>query len=374
MTAPQGSVKGTREPATLEDVAREAGVSRALVSLVMRQKPQVSEERRARVLAAATKLGYRPNAMARSLASRRSSTVGVLLNDLHNPFFAEITDGIEQVARRRRYRVLLSTGGRSRAREEAALEAFLESRVDGLILVSTLLPEAKISQAANLAPVTLVSRTSTLPTVDSVLTDDVHGAELAVAYLIELGHRRIAHIDGGRNPSSGPRRQGYERAMGTAGLECLVVPGDFSESGGAEAAERLLALPELPTAVLASNDMAAAGVMDRLVEAGLSVPADISVVGYDNTSLAQMRQVNLTTVNQPRAEMGRLAMQAVLERIDGRRTEAVSHVTTPTLVIRRSTGPVPRRRSAHRYTARSVPPAVASRGLMVTPAGGSAAS
>jgi DNA-binding LacI/PurR family transcriptional regulator len=341
MTAPRGSVKGIKGPATLEDVAREAGVSRALASLVMRQKPQVSEERRARVLAAATKLGYRPNAIARSLASRRSSTVGVLLNDLHNLFFAEIYDGIEQVARRRGYRILLSTGGRSRAREEAALEAFLESRVDGLILVSTLLTEAKINQAASMAPVALVSRTSRSPAVDSVLTDDVLGAELAVAHLIELGHRKIVHIDGGRNPGSRPRRKGYERAMDAAGLKRLVIPGDFSESGGAEAAGRLLALAETTTAVLTSNDMAAAGVMDRLAEAGYSIPGDISVVGYDNTSLAQMRQVNLTTINQPRGEMGRLAMQAVLERIEGGRTKAVSHVTTPTLVVRGSTGPAP---------------------------------
>jgi DNA-binding LacI/PurR family transcriptional regulator len=315
----------------------------------MRQKPQVSKERRARVLAAAAALGYRPNAMARSLASRRSNTVGVLLNDLHNPFFAEITDGIEQVARQRGYRVLLSTGGRSRAREEAALEAFLESRVDGLVLVSTLLSERKISQAAALTPVTLVSRTSKSPLVDSVLTDDVHGAELAVAYLIELGHRRIAHIDGGANPGSRPRRQGYERAMDAAGLRRLVVPGDFSETSGAEAAGKLLALAELPTAVLTSNDMAAAGAMDRLTAAGFAVPADISVVGYDNTSLAQMRQVDLTTVNQPRVEMGRLAMRAVLERIDAGRTGPVSHVTTPTLVVRGSTGPVPEQPPGARY-------------------------
>ena len=341
MTAPRGSVKGIKGQATLEDVAREAGVSRALASLVMRRKPQVSEERRARVLAAATKLGYRPNAIARSLASRRSNTVGVLLNDLHNPFFAEINDGIEQVARRRGYHILLSTGGRSRAREEAALEAFLESRVDGLILVSTLLTEAKINQAASMAPVALVSRTSRSPVVDSVLTDDVLGAELAVAHLIELGHRKIVHIDGGRSPGSRPRRKGYERAMDAAGLKRLVIPGDFSESGGAEAAGRLLALAETTTAVLTSNDLAAAGVMDRLAEAGYSIPGDISVVGYDNTSLAHMRRVNLTTINQPREEMGRLAMQAVLERIEDGRTKAVSHVTTPTLVVRGSTGPAP---------------------------------
>jgi DNA-binding LacI/PurR family transcriptional regulator len=200
------------------------------------------------------------------------------------------------------------------------------------------LAAAKISQAANLAPVTLVSRTSSSPGVDSVLTDDVHGAELAVAYLVELGRRRIVHIDGGRNPGSRPRRQGYERAMVTARL---VVPGDFSESSGAEAAGRLLKLAKLPTAVLTSNDMAAAGAMDRLAEAGYSIPGDISIVGYDNTSLAQQRQVSLTTVNQPREEMGRLTMHTVLERIEGERTETVSHVTTPTLVVRRSSGPAP---------------------------------
>jgi DNA-binding LacI/PurR family transcriptional regulator len=132
--------------------------------------------------------------------------------------------------------------------------------------------------------------------------------------------------------------------MDAAGLERLVVPGDFTETSGAEAAGQLLALPEVPTAVLTSNDMTAAGVMDRLTAAGLSVPGDISVVGYDNTALAQMRQVDLTTVNQPRVEMGRLAMQAVLERIDGNRTGPVSHVTAPTLVVRGSSGPVPGQR------------------------------
>jgi DNA-binding LacI/PurR family transcriptional regulator len=215
--------------------------------------------------------------------------------------------------------------------------------VDGLIIVSTLLSETKISQAANLAPVTLVSRTLRSPGVDSVLTNDVHGRRARCAYMIEPGHRRIVHIDGGRNPGSRLRRQGYERAMDAAGLERLVVPGDFSESSGAEAAGQLLELPTLPTAVLTSNDMAATGAMDRLAEAGYSIPGDISIVGYDNTSLAQLRQVSLTTVNQPREEMGRLAMQTVLERIEGGRTEAVSHVTAPTLVVRRSSGPVPAR-------------------------------
>jgi DNA-binding LacI/PurR family transcriptional regulator len=307
----------------------------------MRDGPHVSDDRRARVLAAAAELGYRPNAMARSLASRRSRTIGVLLNDLHNPFFAEITDGIEEVAGRHDYRILLSTGGRRRLREEAALEALLEYRVDGAILVSTMLGSTEVNRTAAATPVVAVSRTFRSPAVDSVLTDDVYGAQLAVTYLIELGHRRIAHIDGGSNPSGPPRRRGYRQAMEAAGLKPLIVPGDFTETAGAKAAEQLLTFGERPTAVLAANDLAAAGAMDRLEEAGLSVPGDISIVGYDNTFLAALGHVALTTVNQPRQEMGRLAMKALLERIEGGRTEAIRHVTTPSLVIRRTTGPAP---------------------------------
>lgn len=354
MPTDRESVKGTPRLPTMEDVAARAGVSRALVSLVMRKEPNVSDARRARVLAAAAALGYRPNAAARSLASRRTKTVGVLLNDLHNPFFAEIADGIEHVASAEGYRVLLGTGGRLRPREEASLEAFLESRVDGLILLSTMLDMAKIGEAARIAPVVVVSRSvgsldagrgadlavEAEVEVDSITTDDDHGTLLAVSHLTGLGHSQIAHIDGGTDHSAGPRRRGYERAMAASGLEPLVVPGDFSEEGGAEAVSRLLETGPPPTAVLAANDLAAAGAMARLEEVGFAVPADVSVVGYDNTFLARVRRLNLTTVNQPREEMGRLAMQTLLGRMLDGRAHAVHLVTSPTLVVRGSTAPV----------------------------------
>jgi DNA-binding LacI/PurR family transcriptional regulator len=328
---------------TLEDVAAHAGVSRALVSLVLRGSTRVSAESRRKVRAAAADLGYRPNVMARNLASRRSRTVGLLLNDLHNPWFAEVSEGIEHVAGENDYRVLISSGRGRPKSEEEALESFLELRADGIILAGPRLGASSVERAAREVPIVVVGRTMRTRQVDTVVNDDRLGAKLVVRHLADLGHRAIAHIDGGSGAGARPRRRGYEDSMRALGLadEIRVLHGDFTDVAGVEAAQRLLHSGDVPTAIFAGNDLAAAGVLDRLEDAGLRIPEDVSLVGYDNTFLAALHHMSLTTVDQPREAMGLLAMTALLERIEDRRADPVRHVVPPSLVVRRTSGPCP---------------------------------
>ena len=275
MSQTDGSVpKGREEPRrgpTIIDVAHRAGVSKSLVSLVMRGAPNVSEERRRAVLEAAAELRYRPNAMAQILVRRRSFVIGVMLSDLHNPFFTAVVDGISSHAHTADYRALINTGDRSPGSERDAVETLLRLRTDGIVLAGTVIDAATIDRVGREVPLVLASRVTRSRVVDSVVTDDVAGAGLAVEHLIRLGHRRIAHITGGRGAGSRHRATGYRRAMGRHGLagEISVVPGSYTEMGGIDGVRRLQAEGTLPTAIFAPNDLAAIGVLQALEARGL---------------------------------------------------------------------------------------------------------
>lgn len=326
---------------TIHDVAGRAGVSKSLVSLVMRGAPNVSDKKRAAVLAAAEDLGYRPNAVARSLVRQRTGVIGCVLSDLHNPFFADVADGIEEGAVSGGYRVLLSSGFLDEDRESTAVDTLLQLRVDGLVLIGSVSPDTAFTRHATKVPVVMVSRPTTLDVLDAVTNDDEAGVIALVEHLVGLGHRHITHISGGAGAGASARRRGYEAAMRRAGLAAAinVVEGSFTEMGGRLGMETILSGGDLPTAVLAPNDFAAFGALAAVDAAGLAVPDDLSLAGYDGLTLSRLGRIDLTTVAQPAAAMGHRATRLLIERIEGTRTEPTHEVLAPRLVVGSTTGP-----------------------------------
>ncbi|HEU4514141.1 MAG TPA: LacI family DNA-binding transcriptional regulator [Nocardioidaceae bacterium] len=319
------------------DVAAHIGVSRQLVSLVMRSAPGPSAESRERVLGAAAELGYHPDTAAQMLRRGRSRHLGVLFT-MRQPHDVALVDGIYPAAERLGYAVALGAIGPSRG-EEKAVEELLGYRVEALILIGPYLAQEPLAELAEQLPIVQVGRRIGLPGVDSVRTADDRGAQQAIDHLVGLGHRDIVHVDGGTLPGATERRRGYRTAMRRHGLEehVRVLPGDYTEESGARAARQLLQADNPPTAVLAGNDLCAHGFLDTLIRTGLNVPGDVSVVGYDDSPIAGLSFIDLTTVRQDAARMAELAVQAAAERLDDGRTAARDVVLDPALVIRGTT-------------------------------------
>ena len=325
--------------ATIRDVAQRAGVSKSLVSLVLRGSPNVSAERRAAVAEAMRVLGYRPNGIARSLASRRTNAIGVLIDDLRNGWHSDLIDGLNSVLATRGQHVLLGDHRLDRRAEEGVTRAFVDLRVDGLVLAGSMLPSEALERAARQVPtVVAASRGFPIGGVDTVADEDEQGGRLATQHLLDLGHRHIAHVSGigevGRL-----RALGYRQAMADAGLgeQAVLEPGDTTEEGGYRAAVRLLGRTPRPTAIFAYNDVTAVGVLDAALERGIHVPGDLSIVGYDNSHMARMRHLFLTTVDPVSYEVGRRAAETLLMRIEDPRRSAVEVLLEPRLVGRTST-------------------------------------
>ena len=323
----------------LEDVAAHVGLSPATVSLVLSSAPGPSAQTRRRVLAAAGELGYRPDRTASLLARRRSHLLGVLL-EVRNSFHAELVEELQAAAEHAGYELVLSPLTRTRD-ERRAVETLLDFRCEALILLGPDAPPARLAALGRRLPVIAVGRRVAADGVDVVRTADDQGVAQAVGYLAGLGHRSIAYVDGGRGVIAGDRRRGYRTSMRRHGLAChiRIIPGDHGGESGLRAAATLLSQPGFPTAVLAFNDRCAAGLLDAFNRAGVDVPGSVSIAGYDDSPLARLAHVRLTTVSQDTQQQAEQAVAAAVERLDDGRSAAREVVLPPRLVVRHTTGP-----------------------------------
>jgi len=332
----------------LDDVAAEVGLSTASVSLVLRGAPGPSAATRERVLAAAERLGYRPDRAASLLAAHRSRLIGVLL-DVRSTFHAELVEDLHETVEQHGYDLVLSTITRSRG-EQRAIETLLDSRCEALVLLGPEAPAKRLVALDRQVPVVTVSRRVGAAEVDVVRVADDVGVGQAVEHLTGLGHRDIAYLDGGPGLIAAERRRGYQGAMRGAGLaeRSRVLPGGPDEEAGMQVARALLDTGDpLPTAVVAFNDRSAVGLLDVFVRSGVDVPGQVSVVGYDDDLVARLAHVALTTVGQDTRKLTEHAIALLVERLDGTRTEHREVVLPPYLVIRGTTGP-PREPAAAR--------------------------
>lgn len=318
---------------TMADVAERAGVSRALVSIVFRGVPGASAATRERVLRAAAELGYRPDQRARLLGSNRSRTVGVVFG-LHHEFHAELVECLYQAVDGTGYDLALGATAPSR-NERRAVQSLLDYRCEALILLGPTLPRTSIAELADCVPVVVVARALRSRAVDVVRTDDVAGARLAVEHLAGLGHQAIAHVDGRRAPGAAERRRGYHAAMRELGLQsqARLVPGGLTEADGEQAAAQLSA-GNPPTAVTAFNDHCAAGLIAAARARGTRIPDTLSVIGYDDSSIASLSSLALTTIAQDGPTLASSALERILARTEDDIHEPAEVVVPPRLVIR----------------------------------------
>ncbi len=330
---------------TIREVAEKAGASVTTVSHVINETRHVSDEIRLRVLDAMKELNYRPNALARSLRMGQTHTLALILPDSSNPFFADVGRHVEDEAFRLGYSVILCNTQGDPRREDLYVDVLDKKQVDGIIFVATGEQVASLNFLRSRAmPVVVVNRDLDNIDVDLIFTDNYQGGYLATRHLLDLGHTRIACIAGPSDLTLGADRvDGYRHALEEAGLaydERLVQAGDYQPASGFQAASELLARPDRPSAIFACNDLMAIGALRAAVEAGCRVPLDLSVVGFDDIELARFTNPPLTTIAQDKTEIGRQAIQRLVQRITAPNGAYVRSVLPTSLVLRQSSGPV----------------------------------
>lgn len=328
-------------PPSIKDVARLARVSHSTVSRALQNSPLVNAQTAEKIRRIAHESGYRASAVARGLVTKRTRTIGLVVTTIADPFASEVVSGIEQAANDLGYSVFLADSNADPSREQQVVQSFAERRVDGIVVTSSRVGALYLPLLSEMrVPIVLVNNQHPGAFVHSVMIGNLAGALEAANHLIRLGHRRIAYLgDQFGYQSDTERFAGYRQALDTAGLPFipeLVVHGDGKPEEAMRAMEKLLALPHPPTAVCCYNDMSALGAMRSINLAGLRVPEDVSVVGFDDLFLASYTQPRLTTVRQPMRQMGLLAMESLFRLMSGE-DSAIRIMVEAELVVREST-------------------------------------
>ena len=330
------------ESTTIREVSLRAGVSISTVSRVLNKSGPTSEKTRKKVVRAAEQLGYQPNSLARGLATKRTGGVGIVVNSLSSPFYSALLQGIENVVEENNMHLLVVNGRANVERENACVQ-YLQQRADAVIGFFEALSDDDLIELARSQPLVVVGRHIVDIADRCVYLDNEHGGRLATQHLLEQGHSSIAHISGPLHlPDSRARLQGYREALQAAGIpydERLVFEGDFSEPSGQAAVERLLSRGVTLTAIFAANDQMAAGALQSLHSKNISVPEDISLMGYDDILICKYLTPRLTTVRQPLADMGEVAARLAVAQLE-HKNEEVKRKFEPHLVERESVKPL----------------------------------
>ncbi|WP_327714558.1 LacI family transcriptional regulator [Streptomyces sp. NBC_00490] len=330
---------------TITDVAQHAGVSTAAVSKVLRNAYGVSAAMQEKVRAAIAELDYRPHTAARGMRGR-TYTIGVLLDNIRNAFFADILDGVHDALQDSEYTVMIGAAGFSADAQRKTVQSMIDRQVDGLILIAPSTQRTETLTTAQSTPLVILGHHDVSDLHDSVVDADAAGAALVVDHLVSQGHRNIALVSSPGTRSSKWARtpeivltNGYVEAMNRHRLadHVRICRAAYSDEGGYKAGLSLLTGENPPTAIMTGADVAALGVWRAAHEVGLRIPEDLSLVGYNNTALADLATVQLTSVDQAGHDMGSSAARLLIERVEGRREHAVQTSMTPRLIVRRST-------------------------------------
>jgi LacI family transcriptional regulator len=334
-------------PVTIKDVARESGVNISTVSRALNNRNGVNDQTREHVLAAAARLNYHPNRVARGLVTGRSHTLALVVSDIRNPFFAEVARGAEDAARNGNCDLVLCNSDLDADKQMEYVRSLLEKRVDGILMNSVAMlsgdQQTRLSESG--VPIVLLNRSAPTRTFSTVCADNETGGAMAAQYLLDLGHRRIAHLTGPRKHGNlSDRTRGFVRALQAAKrpVQPLVLHGKFNFAGGTELARKVLAERRDITAIFAANDVMAYGVVRAVLDQGLRIPEDLSLVGFDNVEFSSIIHPPLTTIHQPKYEMGQAAVEILLRLARNKEKQTAEHRLLGVELIKRQSCSEPR--------------------------------